>query len=463
MKDITGTLPVVTAETFVIPLDGDSSIVYAPLRRAAFVANRHLVNFLAALSSGEWRRDVDPEDHAIEFLRGLEILDSGPETVPDLPSNKVLPPTLVTLFLTNACNLRCVYCYATAGELKRETMDLATAQAAIQFVAQNAYHRGEKLFEVAYHGGGEPTQNWDVLIGSFRYAQLLAKDLGLTVRGTCATNGVLGRPQVDWIIANLAGASVSCDGLPEVQDANRPTVAGRGTSKILLQTLRRFDEAGFPYGLRLTVLPNQIDQLADSVEFLCQATAVQRIQAEPVYRMGRWESRSAAESGDFVAGFREAKKRAQRHGRELFFSAARVDSLSGHFCHATTDLFAVTPRGSVSACFEVYSEGCNLASEFLYGNLSAKGELCFDITRQSRLRELTVHNIDYCRGCFARWHCAGDCPNKRLAQKDTSGSERCDITRELCKDILLERIRDSGGLFWHPDPRQERHIAVGED
>jgi len=29
------------------------------------------------------------------------------------------------------------------------------------------------------------------------------------------------------------------------------------------------------------------------------------------------------------------------------------------------------------------------------------------------------------------------------------GSPRCDITRELIKDQILDRIAESGGLLWH--------------
>ena len=46
--------PVVTAELFVIPFEEDDFIVYAPLRRAAFVANARVVNIIAGLTDGHF-------------------------------------------------------------------------------------------------------------------------------------------------------------------------------------------------------------------------------------------------------------------------------------------------------------------------------------------------------------------------------------------------------------------------
>ena len=49
--------------------------------------------------------------------------------------------------------------------------------------------------------------------------------------------------QIDWIIANLDGVSLSFDGLPRVHDAHRPTASGGGSSERVMHTLRRFDAA----------------------------------------------------------------------------------------------------------------------------------------------------------------------------------------------------------------------------
>ena len=458
-----------SAEVFLIPLDGGRHLVYAPLRRAAFIGNARTVNFLADLQAGFFDEEADPDGSLVEFLRRLEILDAGPEDAPITIFGGDPEPTTVTLFLTTACNLRCTYCYAMAGDTPVRVMKLDVAKRGIDFVAENAKKKGLPRFEIAYHGGGEPTVNWRTLTGSLEYARERARALGLEVRASAATNGVLHERKIDWIIANLSGVSLSFDGLPEVHDRHRPTVSGEGSSEQVIRTIRRFEEADLPYGLRVTVTADQIARLPDSVEFICRSfVKATRIQVEPAYQIGRYEHAPTAETEGFIAAFREAQERAAGYGREIFFSAARIGSLTNHFCGVTQDNFCLSPDGNVSACYEAFSEDSEWADVFFYGRPDAEnGGYRFDLERLGRLRGQGVQHRDYCRGCFAKWTCAGDCYHKSLTVNgdvEFAGSDRCNITRELTKDQILARIAASGGLFWHePPPAAGEARAAGKE
>jgi len=456
-------VPVVSARLCLIPVEPERYIVYAPLRRAAFIANSRTVNFLADLRGGVLDRSADPDGSLVEFLRQLEILDAGPEDDPITAFGGDPEPTSVTLFLTTACNLRCTYCYAMAGDTPVRFMKLDVARRGIDFVATNAHRRGVSLFEIAYHGGGEPTLNWRTLTGSLEYARERALALGLEVRASAATNGVLHRRKIDWIIENLDGVSLSFDGLPEVHDRHRVTPSGRGSSEHVMHTIRRFEAAGFPYGLRMTVTADQIPFLPDSVEFICASFKPARIQVEPAYQMGRYERGESTETGEFIAAFRVAQERAARHAREISFSAARVGTLTNHFCAVSQDSFCLSPDGNVSACYEAFSEDGPWSEVFFYGGSDANGGYRFDLERLNHLRKQAVQHREYCRSCFARWTCAGDCYHKSLAatgELEFGGSDRCTITRELTKDQILARIAASGGLFWHEPPADGQVVAA---
>lgn len=459
--------PVLSAEVFLIPLEDSRHIIYAPLRRAAFIANSRIVNFLADLQAGVFDKDADPDGSLVEFLRELEIVDADPEELPITVYGGDPEPTTVTLFLTTACNLRCTYCYAAAGDtpLKRMTLDIA--RRGIDFVAANAHKKGVPVFEVAYHGGGEPTVNWRTLSHSLDYARGKAKELGLEVRAAAATNGVLDDRKIDWIIANLHSVSLSFDGLPSVQDKHRPMVSGKGSSERVIRTIRRLDDAGFPYGLRMTVTADQIPFMADSVEFMCANFDPMRIQVEPAYQLGRWHDAPCAETEEFIAGYRAAQACAADHGCEIIFSAARIGTLTNHFCGITRDNFALSPDGNVSACYEVFSEDNDWSDVFFYGRPDKEsGGYSFDLERLNHLRNQAVQHREYCRGCYAKWTCAGDCYHKSLSVNDTLefyGSDRCNITRELTKDQILAKIDASGGLFWHEGTEQRQSDAAGKE
>ena len=263
-----GSTPVLSAELSVLPLEDSRFLVYAPLRQSAFVTNARVVNFLVGLREGRFAPADDPEGALVAFLRGLDIVDAGKEIPPVTEYSGVPEPTSATLFLTTACNLRCTYCYASAGDAPAKFMSLATACRAIDFVSRNAQARCLGRFDLAYHGGGEPSVNWRVLTESLEYAHRRAAGLGLRAGASITTNGVLSPSQIEWVANNMEFVTVSFDGLPEVHDRSRLTVLGSGSSGLVLRTLRRFDEHGVRYGVRMTVPADQVQSLADSVEFV---------------------------------------------------------------------------------------------------------------------------------------------------------------------------------------------------
>lgn len=441
-------LPTVSAELFTIPLEGGSYLIYAPLRRSALVGNSRLVNFLADLKNGAYDRCADPHGCLVALLQRLEIVDAGPEILPRTPLDDEPRPTTVSLFLTTACSLRCSYCYAAAGDGAPKSMSFLVAKRGIDFVLANATAQGLPRIEINYHGGGEPSVNWRTLTRSLVYARDRAAAMGVEVFAAAATNGMLSDRRIDWIIDNLNGLAVSFDGLPAVHDAHRVTGRGRGSSEGVMHTLRRLDSVGFRYGIRLTVTEDTIPHLPDSVAFVFANFKPEGLQVEPSYQLGRWRDAPSAETDSFIAAFREA----QALGHEISFSTVRIDTLADHFCGATQGSFCLTADGNVSSCYEAFVEEAPWAELFFYGAPNDKGDgYHFNRTRLEHLSRHRVSERTFCRGCFARWHCGGDCLYKAfsVAGPDLVGTPRCRITRELLKDQILARIAKAGGLFWH--------------
>jgi len=448
-------LPRPVDELFVVPTDADDAyLVYAPLRSTAVLLNADAVNLLADLRDGVAPPATEAAAQLVELLRRLELVDAQP-VAPVFESYRGEPtPTHVTLFLTTACSMRCSYCYASAGDTPLENMKLPVAQSGIDFIVANALRLGVNDISVAWHGGGEPTVNWPVLRNSYHYARELADRHGLALRAGLASNGAFKPEQAEWIVQHLSGCSISLDGDPETQDRHRPMANGLGSSERVERTLRCFDAHRFPYALRVTVTSDRILTLPRSIEYICERFAPQSIQVEPAYPMGRWRNAPSAETAGFIRAFRRADAVARRYGRSLTFSAARAGTISPHFCGVTQDSFALSPRGGVSACFEVFSERSEQAPHFFYGEAGADGGYRFDLVKLDGLRAQTVNRNPYCDGCFARWSCSGDCLHKNrglYADEPFAGSDRCHIIRELTKDQILRRIEAAGGLFWKQD------------
>ena len=443
-------------ELFAIPLGGSEVLIYAPLRRAALVGNAALVRLLRDLKEGAAAADIAPD--VLAFLRRSGIVGGPADQPPATRLSGPPRPLTATLLLTNACNLRCRYCYAASGDSPAMFMQPETARRAIDFVAANAVAAHAPSFEVAYHGAGEPSRHWALLQESNLYARRVADAQGLRLRSSLTTNGVLDPGQRAWLASHLTSAMVSCDGLPEVQDAGRPQASGGGSSAAVLATLRAFDASGFRYSIRMTATGESLPLLPQSVAFLCARFRPRAIQVEPVYNFGRGKDQTAAESAAFVEAFRAARRTSPKAARLLRFSGARVGTLTNRFCGVANDNFCISPSGNVSACHEVADERQPWAERFFYGRpASAESGFDFDQRVYANLRAQTVEHREPCRDCFAKWNCAGDCYHKSLHVNpvEFSGAGRCEITRELMKDQLLENISASGGVFWKQrDKRQ---------
>jgi uncharacterized protein len=435
-----------TAELFVIPLAESKHLVFAPLRNAAFIANGSMVNRIVALRDGG-----EGDESLIAFLRELNIVDAAPEIPPVTTFEGQPEPTAVTLFLTTACNLRCTYCYASAGDTPARFMSLDVAKRGIDFVSANAARKGLPRFDVGFHGGGEPSVNWRVMTEAAGYARVRARDLGMEAYISSASNGFLNDEQVDWVIRNLQSVSLSFDGLPEVQDMHRPTAAGETSSGRVIHTIRRLDAAAFPYGLRVTVTADQIARLPESIRFICSNFNTPHILVEPSYQLGRWKDAPSSETSAFIDAYRQAQSIALECGREIRFSGARLGMLGNHFCGVTQDTFSLSPDGNVSACLEVFAEDRPLASTFFYGRPDGDSGYLFDLPVLNHLRSQSVEQREFCKGCFAKWSCGGDCYHKARmlsSSGEFEGSDRCHIIRELTKDQILSRIAASGGVVW---------------
>ncbi|MBL9115415.1 MAG: radical SAM protein [Verrucomicrobiaceae bacterium] len=449
------------AELFVIPLGDERQILYAPLQRVAVIADVGLVEAVKQARAGRGE-GIRPQDgDLINAFRELRLVGYADEVMPITEFQGTPMPTALTLFLTTACNLRCTYCYASAGDTPVKGMPFEVAKRGIDFICANAKKTGSPKIGLAFHGGGEPTVNWRTLTSAHAYASERAHALGLELESALATNGVLSEAQLTWAISNLTGASVSFDGLPATHDRHRPLATGGGSSERVMETLRRMDEAGFPYAVRVTVTADQIHRLVDSIGFITERFKPESLQVEPVYQLGRGLGTESAETKAFIEAFRAAKARARQNGADLLFSGARLDALTNHFCGISQDGFALTPDGNVSACYETFSESQPLSPTFHYGKPATAGSgYDFDMQRLEHLRHQAVQHRPYCSGCFAKWHCAGDCFHKAISQSggtEFKGSARCDVIRELTKDQILDEITAAGGVYWQADRHGYAH------
>jgi len=156
---------------------------------------------------------------------------------------------------TRRCNLRCLHCYADAGEEGSDEEELTTREARALIDDLAGFRVPVLLFS-----GGEPLLRPDF----FELAEYAARR-GLRV--TVSTNGTLiDRDTAGRLAAAGVGyVGISLDGLAEQNDFFR---GRRGAFAAALAGMRHCREAGQKVGLRLTLCAHNFRQLPDIMKLV---------------------------------------------------------------------------------------------------------------------------------------------------------------------------------------------------
>jgi uncharacterized protein len=441
-------------ELFVVE-DEKGTILYAPLCHVMARANDDAVRIAM-----DYARDPAALDEMDEDGRGVvTALERHGffERRPYPAHEPAFRPTQVTLFPTNRCNLRCSYCYAQGGEggdggEPLTTMSLEVAKRAIDLVAQNAKELAaeglpHKNFLVSIHGNGEPFCAFERLREIVWYAQDVSEAIGFPVVLNTATNGVMDVDQLEFLVANFNNVNVSFDGLPELQDAQRPLANGKGSFKLVDRTLRRMAEAGVNFGIRATITDANVGRIAEMTAFVAENyPSIEQLHIEPVWECGRCVTSDHATPPAelFIENYLAALAVAKEKGLRLVYSGARQDMVTDAFCKVSSGSFTVTPTGDITACYEVSYRSDPRSERYFFGRYDAEaGNFVYDQSKLDALAELNVRNIPFCTDCFCRWHCAGDCAAKVLEGRgvtDHQGSQRCVINRRLTLNQIQRKM-----------------------
>ena len=161
-----------------------------------------------------------------------------------------------TLHLTDACNLRCRYCYVNQST---HSMTLDTAKAAVDLAAKDPGHHGLIFF------GGEPLLQRQLIYDTVAYAQSLRLPGKFHYKIT--TNGtLLDREFLDFSQKNQVFIALSHDGI--AQDINRIGPEDSGTFDALEPIAKSLLRVR-PYApVMMTVAPNTVRFYAQGVQYL---------------------------------------------------------------------------------------------------------------------------------------------------------------------------------------------------
>lgn len=340
--------------------------------------------------------------------------------------------------LTRDCTLACTYCHADAGT-QEHTPD-AVLDAAIQHAFTRAARTPARVLSASFAVGGEPTFRWRAFVDTVRKLRA-APDPVKRVFLSITTNAFYGDVKRAFVGDNFDTITVSIDGPTEIHDRHRPTRSGGGSYRVIADSIAYWvAKSSARLALRATVSDHSVTLLPEIVDHFVHAFGTRvSIAFEPLVEIGRAAAHprfSSPPMDVFTERFLAARERGAALGVRVISSGSSITRLIRRFCGAMSiPSFAVCVDGSITACHRDQD-----AESYGYGWIDADGQVQVDSAKLENLASLNDLPVE-CETCFARWHCAGDCPDLRRAKWS-----RCDFNRALVLDDISRVLaRTKGG------------------
>ena len=163
--------------------------------------------------------------------------------------------TSAYLILTENCNLRCTYCFEGGTRCVTKYMSKEVAFKTVDFLIQQAVEYDVDKIKITFFGG-EPMLCTDLMIDIMNYAEEKAKANGKDTQYSIITNGTIYNEKVERFLdvwreyKGRLDIQLSIDGIPEIQNANRPcATAELKSSELVESAVPKFKEYFQKYSL----------------------------------------------------------------------------------------------------------------------------------------------------------------------------------------------------------------------
>lgn len=416
-------------------------IAYNPKTMRFFEVNKRTRSLMEAVENGVPDETIIEEfDTDTATLNKVKLIMRGaqePKTVPPVQGKQMGLEKLV-LNISNACNLRCRYCYANGGNYMSDE-SMMSEQVAKD--ALDLFYDRFKEIGVIQLFGGEPLMNVPLV----KYVCDYVVSHGKNTRIGIVTNGTLINDAfIEMVKKYNMLVTISYDGVPLVNDIMRITKSGHGTSDIILRNVKKLREAtGQPSTLEVTYNQKHVDnaiRICDIISFIRK-----NVGDIPLHITAAGGSKTC----DFVLHSRDEFVRAvddvfdNTENLTLFnfsFVQRIIKSLQSrqgteYLCKAGLNTLSVSVDGDVYPCFMFTDDKAmkmgNIYDEALFESDTFKA-------MRTRLVHFSKNDIPECKDCFIKESCFG-CLGLNLLETGSVfklNKESCDMYRNMTEQVI---------------------------
>lgn len=336
--------------------------------------------------------------------------------------------------ISQDCNLRCTYCFASTGHYKgkRTLMSKEVADKTLTWFFEQA--KCSKVLNLHLFGG-EPLINIPLVEYIVEKCKILEKEYSKKIFINVCTNGtILNEKLLKLIKDNEIGMQISIDGPKEVHDKYRPMANGNSSYDKLAENMSiLFEELDKNTIIPRGTISNAEVDVNDIVKHIIEEMGFNAFFFIPA--MGT-EGQSY-DNKDLPKYFEQYDKLVEtfldklRKGEEynIYPFVTEVDAIGKgvrriYGCGAGIGFTSVDIKGDIYPCMRFTNN-----KEYLIGNI----EDGFNENRD-KLFERTVYNRTKCKKCWARHFCGGACiaiPVENGESMNAYNENTCEVSKHM--------------------------------
>ncbi|EHQ88917.1 nif11-like peptide radical SAM maturase [Desulfosporosinus youngiae] len=380
-------------------------------------------------------------------LQEIGIISEGWEKKLRPLRTEPYPIINMCLFLTQSCNLNCVYCYGNGGGYGTGgSLEEKTAYQAVDWLIEQS--RDMKKIHLGFFGG-EPFLKFPLMKEIVAYTNKRVRETGKEVRFHCTTNAtLLDDEQIAFIRNHSISVMISIDGPREIHNLQRPFVGGQGSYDVVVPKIKNL----------LTFLPDtpghavivgntdpqvvkdamkeigfqKISVITSSQSLFCGEADKQKAERDISNLLDLLEQEaetwiSLTRSRDVGALLELKNKSFLYFGLSALFHNKKLH----YACSAGLGMVAVSVTGDVYLC------------QRFVGMADYKiGSVFESKLNREQYQESPARSNPLCTACLARYYCAGGCKHDNVGSRGsltTPSEEICRLRRrelELAAAII---------------------------
>lgn len=275
--------------------------------------------------------------------------------------------TSAMVSISNACPLDCVYCFEKDMHDSKLKMSIETVDATFFYLYHNAKRNKTELSITLF--GGEPTTNLDAIERFFHLACEYGHEISIQM--SIITNGFIMNDRLYDLLYNfvvVAGmpftVQISMDGIPEVQNANRPTIGGGESSATVVKNIGIYKEIFTKAGrvqdivIHSVTSPTGAYKLHETYKYITETFGL-NLWTCPVQDDGlSWTDADVEAFTENYARILEDAKQDKLDANKIMHNPLNGDCKTnaqlGHACGAGLGYAGIMPDGDIWTCHHYY-------------------------------------------------------------------------------------------------------------